>query len=265
MKIGIIGGGISGLSVGKLLKDKFDIEILESKNRIGGIAHAKNIDGVAYHTIGGHCFNSKYDEVLNFVFNDILHKEDWHKVTRRAKIFFEGHYIDYPIEYSVKEIAKFDVELAINIVNDFFAPNIKSVTNLEDWFIAKFGKTLAEKYFIPYNNKIWGTHPRNMNPLWVDGKLPIPNKSEFTKGLFDKQTDNMPHSFFYYPNENTQNQFIKALSKNLNISLDYKVESIKNENKKWIINGEKSFDLIISTMPLNILPNNITYCPSNIF
>ena len=33
----------------------------------------------------------------------------------KAKIFFEGHFIDYPIEYSVKQISKFDMEI-VNIL-----------------------------------------------------------------------------------------------------------------------------------------------------
>ena len=74
-KIAIIGAGISGLAAGKLLSKNFDITIFEKKNHIGGIARTKDIDGVAYHLVGGHCFNSKNKSVMNFVFNEVLPKK----------------------------------------------------------------------------------------------------------------------------------------------------------------------------------------------
>lgn len=72
MKIGIIGAGISGMSVARLLKDCFEVEILEKETFVGGIARTKDVNGVAYHVVGGHCFNSIYPDVLDFVFNEVF-------------------------------------------------------------------------------------------------------------------------------------------------------------------------------------------------
>lgn len=41
MKICVIGAGISGLSIAQLLKDHFEVEVLESDSTIGGIAKTK--------------------------------------------------------------------------------------------------------------------------------------------------------------------------------------------------------------------------------
>ena len=154
MKICVIGAGVSGLAVAKLLKDNFDVEILEADEQIGGIAKTKTVDDIAYHMIGGHCFNSKYKEVRDFVFS-IYEKNKWNAKDRNAKIFLDDHFISYPIEFSVREIAEFDSELAFNITNDFFCARYDNPKNLEEWFLQKFGETLARKYFLPYNKKIW--------------------------------------------------------------------------------------------------------------
>ncbi|WP_196799781.1 NAD(P)-binding protein [Desulfurobacterium sp. TC5-1] len=205
MRVGIIGAGISGLSIGQMLKRYFDVEVLEKDNKVGGIAKTKTINGVAYHLVGGHCFNSKNINVLNFVFTNILPKSEWHLVERKAKIFFKGHLIDYPIEFSVKQIACFNEELAFNITKDFFATkDDKNPENLADWFIQKFGKTLAEEYFIPYNRKIWNQDPYKMDYIWVKDKLPIPDKKSFFLSLVKSVRDDMPHSYFFYPNSNDQ-------------------------------------------------------------
>lgn len=264
MKIGVIGAGVSGMSVAKMLSNKHQVSLLEKNNHIGGIARTKRINDSTYHLVGGHCFNSKNKTVLDFVFNQVLAKKHWHLVNRKAKIAFQNNIISYPIEFAVKEIAQFDEDLAINIIDDFISANNQPSDNLAQWFVEKFGKTLAEKYLIPYNQKTWNMDLKKMSPLWIEGKLPTPNKKEFIKNLLSPQQDKMPHTCFYYPNSNDQNTFLEALSAGLDISLNTKVESIEKKNNTWLVNGEHQFDYVINTMPLDKLPFVIKGVPEAI-
>ena len=264
MKIGIVGAGISGLSAGLLLSKTNEVEILEKESSIGGIAKVKMFDDTPYHTVGGHCLNSKNSEVMNFIFGKVLAKEQWHQVQRVAKIAIDDHKVDYPIEFSIAQIADFDEDLAYRMTRDFLSSCERKVESLEDWFRMKFGDALAEKYFIPYNKKIWNTPPSGMSHLWVEGKLPIPDKKQFFLSLVKPQRDSMPHSNFYYPNNNTQNQFIAALGSGLDIITDYEVCNIEKDGKLWVVNGDKKFDLIVNTMPLNTLPLRIQGVPDEI-
>ena len=198
MKIGILGAGITGLSIGKMLAESHQVEIIEKASVYGGIARTKTLDGVSYHKTGGHCFNSKHNDVLDFVFNKVMPKEQWHRIERNAVIKFNGNEVNYPIEFSIKQIFNFDKKLAFNIVKDFISTDDDgSYDNLEIWFRKKFGNTLAEEYFIPYNRKIWGKKPSEMSPDWVEGKLPMPDKVSFFEALIESKQDKMPHSFFF--------------------------------------------------------------------
>jgi len=264
MKICIIGAGITGLASGKLLSKNHDVTIYEKESKIGGIARTKDVNGITYHTVGGHCLNSKNKNVMDFIFNDVLPKENWHHVKRDAKINLQNNFISYPIEFSIKEIAKFDENLAFNITKDFMSSEDKETDNLADWFKVKFGATLANEYFIPYNKKIWQIEPSDMSHSWIDGKLPLPNKKEFFKALIENNEDTMPHSSFFYPNSNNQNTFIDALGANLNIKTDFNVSTIEKIKDKWIINEKFEYDLVINTMPLNILPSFIKNTPIEI-
>lgn len=254
MKICIIGAGITGLTAGKLLSKNHEVTIYEKESSIGGIARTKSVNGITYHTVGGHCLNSKNKAVMDFIFDDILTKENWHHVKRDAKINFHNQFVSYPIEFSIKEIAKFDEDLAFNITKDFMSSEDTETDNLADWFKEKFGETLAKEYFIPYNRKIWQMEPSKMSHSWIDGKLPLPNKKEFFKALIEDNEDTMPHSTFFYPNSNNQNTFIEALGGGLNIVTNFEVTSIEKVESKWIINDKYEYDLVINTMPLNILP-----------
>ena len=193
---------------------------------------------------------------MDFIFNEVLPKEDWHLVKRDAKINFKGHFISYPIEFSIKEIAEFDEDLAFQMTSDFLSSEDvgEEASNLALWFEGKFGKTLAREYFIPYNKKIWGKAPSEMSHSWIEGKLPLPNKKEFFDALIGVREDTMPHSTFYYPNSNTQNTFIEALGKGLVIVTDFTVETIENVKGKWLINDSQEYDFVINTMPLDRLP-----------
>jgi UDP-galactopyranose mutase len=68
MKAKIIGAGLSGLTVARILKDNgFDVEIFEKKNEIGGICLDQIINGKLVHTYGPHIFHTSNEEVWNFV------------------------------------------------------------------------------------------------------------------------------------------------------------------------------------------------------
>lgn len=263
-KIGIIGAGISGLSLAKQLGSSFEVELLEKNSLVGGIARTRDVDGIAYHTVGGHCLNSKNQKVMEFIFNEILSKDNWHKVQRVSKIFLDNHFISYPIEFATKEIAEFDKELAFNITKDFLSSREKGAENLEQWLRQTFGDTLAEKYFIPYNTKIWQSKPCDMSYQWIKDKLPIPNKKEFFEALIKNKKDTMPHSTFFYPNSNNQNSFIEALAEELNIVIDFEVTSITKDGDTWVVNNSKRYDVLVSTMPLDELPFLLSGTPNDI-
>jgi protoporphyrinogen oxidase len=267
MKIGILGAGVSGLSIGRLLSEYFEVEVLERASIHGGIARTKEVNGISYHVTGGHCFNSKYPDVLEFVFTEIMPKNKWHNITRDAVIRFKGQEVGYPIEFAVKQVFSFDKNLAINITKDFLNANDDhAYANLEDWFRKKFGHTLAEEYFLPYNKKIWNRNPAEMDPSWVEEKLPIPDVESFFQALVSDVSDKMPHSNFYYPDSNNQNTFIDKLAEGLNIQYNVTVASVRfsGEEKKWVINNQFYYDVLINTLPLNQFPTCIEGCPDSI-
>ncbi|EAL9200151.1 nucleotidyl-sugar pyranose mutase [Campylobacter coli] len=264
-KIGIIGAGISGMSIARLLKDDFEVEVLEKFNNVGGIARTKDVGGKPYHINGGHCFNSKFDNVLDFVFNTVLDKDKWNYLPRKAEILFKNNWVTYPIEFSIKEIDSFDTSLAFQITKEMFNASYEKGKNLEEWFINHFGLTLAKEYFIPYNTKIWGIAPKNMDNVWIEDekqmKLPVPTKESFYKSLVGKITDKMSHAAFYYPKTNNQNTFIEAIGEGVDILTNYDVKDITKENNQWIVNGEKKYDILINTSPLDLIPQILKNIP----
>ena len=67
-RIAIIGGGISGLSCGQLLKEKgFDIILYEKDSRPGGMIKCDRGEGSLFHRTGGHVVNTKMEDVMQWL------------------------------------------------------------------------------------------------------------------------------------------------------------------------------------------------------
>ena len=263
MKIAVLGAGVSGLTAARLLKDKgHEVTVYEKESTPGGLARTRYTQGYLYDPHGGHIFNSKHPEVVDWVFS-ILPKEKWQFTERNAKVFFNGTYVSYPFELSLCEL---DIDDAVECVHDFIlSKEGPEPTNFRDWLTWNFGKAIADAYMIPYNEKIWAYPLEDMETEWMQGKMPLPTKKEMIKSMLLKNPKErkMPHSTFYYPIDGGIQSMVNAIAQGLTIKYDAPISSIEKSDKGWRINGEGEFDRVISTIPLPELPQ-VMELPENI-
>lgn len=255
MNIAVLGAGVSGLTIAKLLQEKgHKITVYEKEETAGGLARTRFTNGYLYDPYGGHIFNSKHKEVVDWVFS-ILPKEKWQYTERNAKIYFNGNYVSYPFELSLCEL---DTDSAVDCVHDFIlSQNGDAPDNFRDWLTWNFGEAIANYYMIPYNEKIWAYPLEDMETKWMQGKMPLPTKKEMIKSMLLKNPKErkMPHSTFYYPIDGGIQTMVDAIADGLDIRYSFSIQRIeKNADNKWIINGREDYDMIISTIPLPELP-----------
>lgn len=101
-KIAIIGAGISGLSIARLLKDKYSIIVFEKDSRPGGLIKCDRVDGHLFHRTGGHVFNSKRQDVLEWFWSHFNKEKEFTKAVRNAVVSMpDKKLIPYPIENHV--------------------------------------------------------------------------------------------------------------------------------------------------------------------
>ena len=99
MRTAIIGAGISGVSAARMLHDKGqEVVIFEKNDKPGGLVRCDWIEGNLYHRVGGHVFNSKNQEVLDWFWSFFDRNKEFIKARRNAKIWLDGKFIGYPIE-----------------------------------------------------------------------------------------------------------------------------------------------------------------------
>ncbi|KAA6342564.1 UDP-galactopyranose mutase [termite gut metagenome] len=242
----IIGAGMAGLSIAHQLKSKYNVRLIEKESKPGGLIRCERINGNLYHLVGGHVFNSKRTDVLNWFWGFFKEKEDFIKSSRNAVILWSNYFfVDYPIENHIYQL---DINTIKEVVNDLLLITSKknvTLTNLGDFMRYNYGDTLYKTYFKPYNEKIWDKDLNNIPLSWLNDKLPMHTIRDIICNNFNRTNkEDMVHKYFYYAKKNGSQYFADNLSKELNITYNSNVVSLERYNNKWIVRGDQ-FDKII--------------------
>lgn len=261
-KTGILGGGLSGLTVGYLIKQySGSFEVLEKEETCGGLMRTLRQDDFEFDQAGSHVIFSRNEEAINFILS--LLKNNKIKKRRNTKVLYNNRYVKYPFENGLSDLSieeNFEcLNLFVqNLVEKAKVAQLKKQSNLKEWFIQTFGLGISQKYLIPYNQKIWKFPVEEMSTDWVD-RIPDPPVEDVIKSSLGIKTEGYNHQLhFFYPKTGGIESIIEALEKQLsgNVTKDYEIKRIRIEGNLWVIsNGkkEKSFGKIVSTIPIQEL------------
>jgi protoporphyrinogen oxidase len=255
-KIAIIGGGLSGLSVANILKENYHVTIFEKDARPGGLIKCERINGNLYHICGGHVFNSKRQDVLDWFWSFFNQEEEFIKADRNAVVFMEdGKKIPYPIE---NHAYHFDDKMLKSFIDDLLilAKNeSEEYDNFEDFLKNRFGATLYKEYFEPYNKKVWKSDLSEIPITWLEGKLPMPTLTEIIyNNIKQTKEKSFVHSTFWYEKNNGSQFIVDKLSKDLEIRCNSEIKKISRLENKWEVENE-IFDKVIFCGIIKDLPN----------
>lgn len=239
MRYIVIGGGISGLSIAQLLrKDNQEVIVLEAETRPGGMIKCDLINGSLFHRTGGHVFNTKRKDVWDWFWSFFDKEGDFVKSKRNSSISMNnGQIIPYPIENYVymldPEICK---KFILDLI-DLIKYAGKGANNFEEFLLGRFGKTLYELYFQPYNYKVWRRELSNVPLSWLEGKLPMPTLKEMIyNNMKHIEERDFVHSSFYYPQTGGSQFLADTLAKNIKIQYNTKVSNILKKDGKLFVN-----------------------------
>jgi protoporphyrinogen oxidase len=93
-RIGILGGGISGIALAAHLGE--DVDVLEKNARTGGLCGTIVENGFTFDAAGPHIMFSKNKEVLNLMI-DVL-DGNVHQNRRENRIYFKGKLVKNPFD-----------------------------------------------------------------------------------------------------------------------------------------------------------------------
>ena len=88
-KMAIIGAGVSGLSTAHFLNNRYAVKVFEKEGRPGGLIKCDRVNGSLFHTCGGHVFNSKRQDVLDWFWSMFTREQEFTKTDRNACVFMD--------------------------------------------------------------------------------------------------------------------------------------------------------------------------------
>ena len=251
-RIAIIGAGVSGLSCAHFLQDRYEVVVFEKENNPGGLIKCRRVNGSLFHTCGGHVFNSKRQDVLDWFWSVFERDEEFSKAERNSCVFMdkESTIVPYPIE---NHMYLFNADIQKRFYEDLdeidrvkgLNAQFTDYNSFGDFLRWRFGKTLYDLYFEPYNKKVWRRDLTTVPMSWMEGKLPMPTTQEMRDNNANRVEEKaFVHSTFWYEKINGSQYIADKLAEKLNIRYNQEITSISLVDGKWTIDGEE-FDKVV--------------------
>lgn len=241
----IIGAGVSGLTYAAHTPN--DYLIIEKSDAIGG--YCKTIySGDYVWDYSGHFFHFQHPEIKDYILQN-LSEDEILKVYKYTQIYYKGKMVDYPFQMNIHQLNQ---EEFIDCLYDLFTiEDNAEIDSFKSMLYAKFGKSIAEKFLIPYNEKLYATDLNKLDVEAMGRFFPYANKEQIVKNFRNSQ-NNSYNAFFLYPKRGCIKviESIAAHVDKTKISFNEYLVSVDRKNKVAQTNKrEIHFDNLISTVP----------------
>lgn len=259
MKVAILGGGISGTALARMLAgDGLEVVVLEKSERPGGLCKSRTIDGFTFDEAGGHILFSKRKDVLAWQIDRCGGPDAVVRTERNTKIRWHDRWVPYPFENGVGHLTK---EAIVDCVGGYVEAYVQRRTgapcpeNFGDWIDWRMGKGFARHFMVPYNDKIWKRDLRTMASDWVAGRVPEAPIEDVLRSAIGVDTQGYAHqSVFWFPRQGGFETMVRGTVQEGGFELrcGSSVQSVAKKGEGYAVDGE-DFDLVVNTAPLPLI------------
>lgn len=270
MKICILGAGISGVTLARLLTaDGHQVTVLEKAERAGGLCRSRQTDGFTWDEAGGHILFSKNQRALAWQKERAGGDAALCKIERQTRILWHDRFVPYPFENGVGHLTK---EAIVDCLDGYIEAYVARQggapcpPTFKDWIDWRMGAGFARHFMVPYNEKIWSCDLRTMTSSWVAGRVPEAPLRDVLSSAIGLDTQGYTHqSVFWFPQRGGFETIVRGTVDGGGFTLRTRtpVENVRRRGDHFVVNGE-DFDLVVNTVPLPLVEPAIEGIPAAI-
>jgi protoporphyrinogen oxidase len=265
-RVVILGGGLTGISTAFHLRRPW--LLLEKEARLGGHARTDETRGFHFDKTG-HWLHLR-DPYMKQLVEELLPGQ-LVPVARKARVFSHGVLTRYPFQGNLYGLPPEVVaECLIDFVRAHADPKSQEPSkNFEDFCLKRFGAGISRHFMIPYNQKLWGVHPREITAEWCSRFVPIPKLEDVIKGAVGDVPPEIGYNVsFLYPKTGGIETLTRALVSRLaggEVALSTPVERVNLGDRTINIGGDTiSWRALVATIPLPELVARLVDAPKEI-
>ncbi len=249
----IVGAGVSGLAYANFTSG--DYLILEADTEIGGYCKTVKKDGFVWD-YSGHFFHFKRKEIETYLL-ERMPDDEVRVVQRDSRIRFGDGLIDFPFQKNIHQLPKED--FADCLYSLFFKhedyPQDTKPANFGEMLYQKFGRGIADRFLIPYNEKLYACPLTDLDVDAMGRFFPYADLEDIIRNF--KRPDNSSYNAaFTYPRGGAI-QYVNALKSEVpdsHIAFGERLLSVDPKTKTAKTNKrEISFTTLVSSAPFDQL------------
>lgn len=270
LKIAILGAGISGVSLARMLaQDGHDVTVLEKSERAGGLCKSRVVDGFTFDEAGGHIMFSKRRDVLDWMKARCGGDPGLVETQRQTRIRWHDRWVPYPFENGVGHLTE---EAILDCMEGYVEAHVQRrlgtpcPDRFGDWIQWRMGEGFGRHFMVPYNQKIWKCDLNEMASDWVAGRVPEAPMRDILQSAIGADTTGYAHqSVFWFPKTGGFERMVTGTVEGGGFTLrcSTPVEDVRRGRDGYVVNGER-FDLVVNTVPLPLVAPAIGEIPDDI-
>lgn len=268
MNVVILGAGLAGLSCGyELAKAGHKVTILEREPWAGGMASSHEVGGY-WLDHGPHRFHSYNKELVQHIYevlDDRVLVRD-----RLSRIYMRGRFFNYPLKLG-NVLRNMPPHIMVKAFWDYFWIRLRDRISpipddcFKNWVLKRFGRTLADMFFVTYTEKAWKMPSTEISADWASQRITLLNLWDTVKKTVfkPKNTPRTLVSEFWYPSEGgigeicrSYERKIRGFGGDIHLSTPVKKVLVEDGVAKAVtfeLDGQPQrleADIVISTIPI---------------
>lgn len=243
MKVGIIGGGLTGLVSAHALAKEHEVQIFEKMPVPGGCLSSYHIDNYHIERYYHHCFSD--DRALFSLISDLglSDRLEWLKGTTGNY----SHGTIYPLNTPMEILRWPELSLPDKAKLAWLTLRAKNI-NLKDldditaeaYIQQHLGHRIYSSFFEPLLRSKFGKRRNEVSAAWLISRIAIRSN----RGVAGERLGYLKGGFYH---------LIDGLERSIRahggvVSLQTPVTEVARKNGSWLVNGN-AFDAVISTIP----------------